>query len=146
MAGIFSDLNEVILMGNAVKEPEVKFTVNGSKYCLLSIATNRSYKQEEEWKDETTFHNVVLWGRLAEHAEERILKGTRVHIKGRIVNRSWKDEERDVTRYRTEIVANSLILIARYQQKEGNEKEPTEQQKRGKGNKDFVDDMLNNVQ
>lgn len=116
---LFSDLNEVQLLGNAVSEPELKRTPKGTAVAQLNIATNRDFKVGDEWQKETTYTRVVLWAKLAEQAAERINKGTRVLIKGRLSVRSWDDKESGKKQYRTEIIATDLVLIARYNSKEG---------------------------
>lgn len=113
---IFSDINKVEIMGNVTKDPEVRYTQSGTAVCTISVATNRSYKQNDEWVDESQFHEVVLWGKLAEHAGARLQKGTRVLITGRLQTRKWEDKEGN-TRYKTEIVADDMILIRKYKGK-----------------------------
>lgn len=120
---IFSDINEAMIMGNVTQDPELKFTPNGTKLVNLSVATNRSYKVDEEWKTEVSFHNVLLWSKLAEHASDRVVKGTRLIIRGRLETQSWeKDGQKH---YKTIIVANEMILIDRYKKKDKQATEDT---------------------
>lgn len=115
---MFGDINEVNLMGNVTEDVEAKFTPAGNAVINFSIATNRSYKQDDEWKDEVAYHNITCW-RNAENLAKRIKKGTRVHVHGRLMTRSWqKDGE---TKYRTEIIANRILLIDRYVKFDKNE-------------------------
>lgn len=108
---MFGDINSVQIMGNVTSDVECKYTPSGAAVLNFSVATNRSYKQNEEWKEEATYHNITLW-RNADKVAERIKKGTRIHIEGRLTTRSWqKDGE---TKYRTEILAERVILIDRY--------------------------------
>lgn len=109
----FDDINEVKLMGNLTQDPELRFTPSGTAVVNFSIATNRRYKNGEEWTDETTFHNIVAWGNLAQGTAQRAKKGTRVLVDGRIQVRSW-DGNDGKKNYRTEVVANNIILIDRY--------------------------------
>lgn len=109
----FDDINEVRLMGNLTNDPELRFTPNGSAVLNFSIATNRRYKQGENWTDEVTYHNVVVWGNLAQGLSTRVKKGTRVYIDGRIQVRTW-DGQDGKKNYRTEVVANNVLLIDRY--------------------------------
>lgn len=115
---IFSDINRVQLLGNVTQEVELRYTAGGTAVATISVATNRDFKSGDEWQKETTFHNIVLWGKLAEHAKERCNKGTRVIIEGRIANRSWEDKDGN-KRYKTEVVADEMILIDRYNKREG---------------------------
>lgn len=111
-------------MGNVTKDPEIRYTASGTAVCSISLATNRSYKQGEEWKTQTEFHNVVLWARLAESANERLKKGTKILITGRLQTRSWEDKD-GVKKYKTEIVADDMILIDRYNKQEKAQEEQT---------------------
>lgn len=122
---LFSDLNEVQLLGNVANSPELNYTTSGTPVATLNIAVNRPYRQNDEWKSETTFVPVVLWSKLAEAVRDRVNKGTRVLIKGRISVRSWDDNE-GKKHYKTEIVAKDMILIDRYNKNEKQEEPPLE--------------------
>ena len=81
MAG--KSVNKVTLLGNLGKDPEVKFTPQGTAVAKLTLATNERYKDKEgQWQDRTEWHNVVLWQRLAEIAGEYLKKGSKVYIEG----------------------------------------------------------------
>jgi single-strand DNA-binding protein len=107
-------VNKVILIGNLGKDPEVKFTPQGTAVARISIATNESYKDKTsgEWKDRTEWHNVVLWERRAEIAGEYLKKGGKVYIEGRLQTRSWDDKQTNQKKYMTEIVATDLVLLS----------------------------------
>lgn len=110
MAG--KSVNKVILLGNLGKDPEVKYTPQGTPVAKLTVATNYRYKDKnEQWQDQTEWHNVVLWQRLAEIAGEYLKKGNKVYIEGRLQTRSWEDKQTNQKRYMTEIVANDLVLL-----------------------------------
>lgn len=110
MAG--KSVNKVILIGNLGKDPEVKYTPQGTPVAKLTIATNERYKDKGgEWQDRTEWHNVVLWQRLAEIAGEYLKKGGKVYIEGRLQTRSWEDKQTNQKRYMTEVVANDLVLL-----------------------------------
>ena len=110
MAG--KSVNKVILLGNLGKDPEVKYTPQGTPVAKLTVATNYRYKDKnEQWQDQTEWHNVVLWQRLAEIAGEYLKKGSKVYIEGRLQTRSWEDKQTNQKRYMTEIVANDLVLL-----------------------------------
>lgn len=110
MAG--KSVNKVILLGNLGKDPEVKYTPQGTPVAKLTVATNYRYKDKnDQWQDQTEWHNVVLWQRLAEIAGEYLKKGSKVYIEGRLQTRSWDDKQTNQKRYMTEIVANDLVLL-----------------------------------
>ena len=110
MAG--KSLNRVQLIGNLGKDPEVKYTPQGTPVAKLTIATNERFKDKAgEWQDRTEWHNVVLWQRLAEIAGEYLKKGGKVFIEGRLQTRSWDDKQTGQKKYMTEVVASDLILL-----------------------------------
>ncbi len=110
MAG--KSLNRVQLIGNLGKDPEVKYTPQGTPVAKLTIATNERFKDKAgEWQDRTEWHNVVLWQRLAEIAGEYLKKGGKVYIEGRLQTRSWDDKTSGQKKYMTEVVGNDLILL-----------------------------------
>ncbi len=104
------DLNKVMLIGRLGKAPEVNYTQNGTAVATLSVATTNSVKRGDKWEDETEWHCVVAWGRLAEVASEYMNKGTLVFIEGRLKTRSWEDREGN-KRHVTEIVAATLNML-----------------------------------
>ena len=111
---MFGDINRVELMGNLTADPEIRYTANGTAVCTVGLATNRRYNQNDEWKDDTTFHNLVLWSKKAEQLVERAKKGTRIYVEGRLQTRSW-DGEDGKKNYRTEIIVTRFIFIDRYE-------------------------------
>src|SRR5947207_9064098 len=111
MAG--KSVNKVILIGNLGKDPEVKYTPQGTPVAKLTLATNERYKDKDgQWQDRTEWHNVVLWQRLAEIAGEYLKKGGKVYIEGRLQTRSWEDKQTNQKKYMTEVVANDLVLLS----------------------------------
>src|SRR6202049_5245911 len=110
MAG--KSVNKVTLLGNLGKDPEVKYTPQGTAVAKLALATNERYKDKEgQWQGRTEWHNVVLWQRLAEIAGEYLKKGSKVYIEGRLQTRSWDDKQSGQKKYMTEVVANDLVLL-----------------------------------
>ena len=106
-------VNKVILVGNLGKDPEVKYTPQGTPVAKFSVATSERFKDKEgNWQDRTEWHNVVLWQRLAEIAGEYLKKGSKVYIEGRLRTDSWDDKESGQKRYRTEIVGQDLVLLS----------------------------------
>jgi len=114
---MFGDLNEVRIMGNMTRDPELRTTSTGTSVCNFSVATNRRYQQNNEWKEGVEFHNVVIWGQRAESFTQRARKGTRVYIEGRLQTRSWEDQNGS-KQFKTEIIVSKLILIDRYERGE----------------------------
>ena len=110
MAG--KSVNKVILVGNLGKDPEVKYTPQGTPVAKITLATNERFKDKDgNWQDRTEWHNVVLWQRLAEIAGEYLKKGGKVYIEGRLQTRSWDDKQTGQKKYMTEVVANDLVLL-----------------------------------
>ena len=105
-------INKVILVGNLGQDPETKAMPSGMTVCNLRIATSESWKDKQtgEMKEQTEWHSVAMFGRLAEIAGEYLRKGSQVYVEGRLRTRKWQDKEgRD--RYTTEIVANEMQML-----------------------------------
>lgn len=103
--------NKVQLIGNLGNAPEVKTTENGKKLARFSMATNETYTGRTGRKEtETTWHNIIAWGKVADIAEKFLTKGKEVALEGKLVNRSYTDKE-GVKRYITEIQINELLMI-----------------------------------
>ena len=100
-------INQVVLVGNISKDPELKFTTNNNPVLNFNMATNRSQKDGEGWKDVATFHRVVVWGKIAEYLGKVLVKGDQVTVTGRIDNRSY--EQDGVKKYISEVVADNVI-------------------------------------
>ncbi len=105
-------VNKVILLGNVGRDPELRYTQNGTAVCNFSLATTERAKIGGEWQDRTEWHSVVAWGRLAETCSNYLAKGSQVYIEGRLRTRKWEDREGN-TRYQTEVVADSMVLVGR---------------------------------
>ena len=105
-------VNKVILIGNLGKDPEVKYTPQGTAVAKFSLATNERFKDKQgEWQDRTEWHNITCWARLAEIAGEYLKKGRTVYIEGRLQTDSWDDKQTGQKKYMTNIVANDLVLL-----------------------------------
>lgn len=105
-------VNRVILIGNLGRDPEVRRAANGAAVCSLRLATTRNWKDRNsgERMEETEWHSVVLYDRLAEIAGEYLKKGRSCYIEGRLKTRKWQDKDGH-DRYTTEIVADSMQLL-----------------------------------
>jgi len=102
-------LNKTFLYGNLTRDPELKALPSGTKVAEFAIATNRAYKdQNGQTKDETQYHNVIVFGRQAETSAQFLKKGQGVLIEGRIQTRSWDDKNSGEKKYRTEIIADAV--------------------------------------
>jgi single-strand DNA-binding protein len=112
-----ASLNKVMLIGNVGREPEMRFTPSGVPTTTFSVATSRNRRgQDGEWIEETDWHNIVTWRELAERLNERLTKGTKVYVEGRIQTRSWEGPDGQ-KRFRTEVVADDVkVLTPRNQQ------------------------------
>jgi len=100
--------NKAIIIGNVTRDPEIKALPSGAKVTSLSVATNRVWKdQSGAKKEQTDFHNVVVFGRQAETVAQYIKKGSMLMVEGRIQTRSWDDKD-GKKNYRTEIVADRV--------------------------------------
>jgi len=105
-------VNKVILIGNLGKDPEVKYTPQGTAVARIALATNERQKDKNgEWQDRTEWHNVVLWQRQAEIAGEYLKKGSKIYVEGRLQTRSWDDKQTNQKKYMTEVVAHDLVLL-----------------------------------
>ena len=106
-------LNRAQLIGNLTKDPEVRQTSSGQAVASFSIATNFTWNDQNGQKQEKTeFHSIVAWRKLAEICGQYLKKGSKVYIEGRIQTREWEGED-GVKRYRTEIVADNMIMLDR---------------------------------
>lgn len=105
-------VNKVILIGTLGRDPEIRSTANGTNVAKFSIATNERYKDRDgQWQERTEWHNIVCWQRLAEIVRDYTHKGDRIYIEGRLQTSSWDDKQTGEKKYRTEVVANDLVLI-----------------------------------
>lgn len=103
-------LNQVTLMGNLTRDPELRQTPNGQNVTSLSLALNRSYKdQSGEWQEATDYVDIVAWGPLAERVSQYLNKGSRCLVQGRLQSRSWEQEGQK--RSKVEVLANDVTFL-----------------------------------
>ncbi|MFI4929877.1 MAG: single-stranded DNA-binding protein [Burkholderiales bacterium] len=107
-----ASVNKVIIIGNLGRDPEVRYTPSGAAVCNVSVATTRNWKNREsgEKQEETEWHRVVFYDRLAEIAGEYLKKGRPVYVEGRLKTRKWQDKE-GKDNYTTEIIADQMQLL-----------------------------------
>lgn len=110
---MFDDVNSVTLIGNVTRDPELRYTPSGSAILNFSVATNYRYKSGEEWKDSVEYHDCILWGKRGEDLKQRMVKGTKIYVEGRLRHSSWEDKNGQ-KRYKTEVDVNKLSLLARF--------------------------------
>ena len=126
MAG---SINKVILIGNLGRDPEVRMLDNNVKLCRFSIATSESYtdKNTGERRENTEWHNIVVWRGLADVAEKYLKKGNKVYIEGKLRTRNWQDENNQ-TRYATDIVADNMTMLTSKAEAQASNPNPTPSQ------------------
>lgn len=104
------NLNKVFLIGRLTRDPEMKMLQSGQAVVNFGLATDRIYKDKAGSKQqETEFHNIVIFGRLAEIASQYLKKGSLVYLEGRIRTRSWQDSSNN-KRYRTEVLIQTMQM------------------------------------
>ena len=115
MAGV----NKVTILGRLGKDPELKYTPSGVAVCTFSVATSESWTDKDGKKQEKTqWHNIVVWQKLAEIANQYLAKGSQVYLEGKIETRSYEAKDGD-KRYITEIIANNIQFIGSRAEKSG---------------------------
>jgi len=105
-----ANYNKVILMGNLTRDPELRYTPNGTAVATLGLAINRRYKANDEWKEETDFFDIVVFGKQAENCGEYLKKGRPVLVDGRLSQRRWETDDGQ-KRSKVEVVAFSVQFL-----------------------------------
>jgi single-strand DNA-binding protein len=106
-------LNKCMIIGNLGRDPEMRYTPSGQAVTQFTVATNRRWRdQQDEWQEETEWFRVVVWGQQAERVAERVRKGNKVYVEGRIQTRQWEDQSGQ-KRYTTELIANQVTSLER---------------------------------
>ena len=107
-----ASVNKVIIIGNLGRDPEVRYTPNGSAVCNVGVATTRTWKSKDSGDkvEETEWHRVVFYDRLAEIAGEYLKKGRSVYVEGRLKTRKWQDKD-GAEKYTTEIIAEEMKML-----------------------------------
>lgn len=107
-------LNMVQLIGNLTRDPELRYTPNGTAVCTIGLATNRSWTTQDgggQRQEETTYHRIVVWSKLAEICGQYLKKGSKAYVAGRLQNRKWTSKEGQ-EKETTEIVADQVIILS----------------------------------
>lgn len=104
-------LNKVQLIGNLTRDPELRYTPQGTAVCTFGIATNRGWVTEGgEKKEETEFHRIVAWNKLAELCSQLLAKGRKIYVEGRLSTRNWTGQD-GAARTTTEVVIDDMIIL-----------------------------------
>ena len=105
-------VNKAIIVGTLGQDPEIRYTANGGAVANISVATNESWRDKAtgEAQERTEWHRIVMFGKLAEIAQQYLKKGSQGYFEGRIQTRKWQDNE-GKDRYSTEIVANEMQML-----------------------------------
>lgn len=142
-----ASVNKVILLGRLGKDPEVRRMQSGDAVCNFSLATSEKYKDKTsgEYKENTEWHNITAYGKLAEIIERYLKKGSEVYIEGSIHSQKWTDAS-GVEKYKTYVKANELVMLGGNKQQSGQHPTPMEQaqQQENKANRgnDIQDDDI----
>lgn len=106
-------LNKVLLIGNLTRDPETRSTPSGQTVTTFGLATSRQWTDSTgARKEKTEFHNIVAWAKLAEICQQFLAKGRKIYLEGRLQTRDWTGDDGQ-KRYRTEIVAENMIMLDR---------------------------------
>lgn len=104
-------LNKVMLIGNLTRDPEMRYTPQGTAVCTFGLATNRQWTTESgEKKEDAEFHNLVAWNKLAEICAQLLKKGRKVFVEGRLSTRSWQGQD-GTQKQRTEVVITDMVIL-----------------------------------
>lgn len=103
-------VNKVFILGNVGKDPEIRYTPGNLAICTISVATSRKGKKDGEKTEETEWHRVVFFDKLAEIVGEYVKKGRSIHVEGRLRTRKWQDKD-GKDQYTTEVVAESMQML-----------------------------------
>lgn len=115
-------LNKVMLIGNLTRDPELRYTPQGTAVCTMGLATNRTWVTENgEKKEETEFHRIVAWNKLAELCSQLLFKGRRVYVEGRLQTRQWTAQDGTQRQATETVIEDMLILDSKRQGEEGGE-------------------------
>lgn len=107
-----ASLNKVMLIGNLGRDPEIRFLPNGDPVANFSIATSEKWKDKQgQAQEKTEWHNIVMFGKVAEIAGQYLKKGSPVYLEGKLQTRKWQDKNTGQDRYSTEVVADVMKML-----------------------------------
>lgn len=114
-----TSFNKVILLGNLTRDPEVRYTPNGSAVASFALAVNRKYKQGDETKEEVSYIDIVVFGKQAENCGQYLNKGDAALIEGRLQQRRWDDKDTGQKRSKVEVAAQAVTFMPKRQASAG---------------------------
>jgi single-strand DNA-binding protein len=104
-------VNKVILLGNLTRDPELRYTENKKAVCAFGLATNRNWTTDtREKREETEFHRIVVWEKLAEVCNQYLKKGRKVYVEGRLQSRTYTGQD-GIEKFLTEIVIDDMVMV-----------------------------------
>ena len=104
-----ASFNKVMLMGNLTRDPELRYTANGSAVTSFGLAVNRKFKQGDDWKEDVCFVDITVWGKQGENCAEYLSKGRPVFVEGRLQFSSWESDGQK--RNKLDVVANTVQFL-----------------------------------
>lgn len=135
------DLNKVMLTGRLGKDVEMRITPNGKAVATFSVASGRSYKDGNDWKEQTEWFRVIAWEKLAETCAKFLKKGSHVFIEGRLQTREWQDKDGQ-KRTSTEVIATDMYMLdSKSKNDNGEEERPARKPKPTYQGNPFDDDV-----
>lgn len=153
-----ASVNKVILVGNLGRDPEVRHSPDGATVCNVSIATTSSWKDKStgEKRDDTEWHRVVFYNRLAEIAGEYLKKGSSIYIEGKLKTRKYQDKKTGADKTSTEIVADQMQMLGGRdtngfesaqpsQRQQAPQQRPVQRQQPGQQGAAYVQDMTDDI-
>src|SRR3990170_120563 len=138
------NLNKVMLIGNLTRDPELRYTPQGSAVASFVVATNREWTIDGNKKEVVDFHNLVAWNKLAELCGQLLTKGSKVYVEGRLQTRDWVTEDGQ-KRYKTEVVIDEMIVLTNKRQGNGVSEEDASQEQPNQTDQNVDDIDLDQV-
>ena len=133
-----NDINKVVLVGRLTRDNELRYTGAGTAVCKFSIASGKSVKKGDNWEPETSYFDIVLWGKQGEALSKYLMKGTQVCVDGELVQNRWEQDGQK--RSKVEVKANSLQLLG--SKSNNQEQAPQRQQQKAPVDNNWEDDIL----
>lgn len=103
-------INKVILIGNLSRDPELRYTPQGTAVCTMGLATNSSWTTDGQKHEEVEYHRLVAWSKLAEICSQYLTKGSKIYIEGKLKTRKWTGQDGHEN-YTTEIIMNDMVML-----------------------------------
>jgi single-strand DNA-binding protein len=139
-------INKAIVVGNLTRDPELKSLPSGSKVCSFSVATNRTWKDQNGQKQEAVdYHNIACFGKQAEVVAQWMKKGSQIYVEGRMTTRSWDDKDTGKKMYRTEIIAENVQFGSKGSGGSGTSNSDTKTQTKEETEKVRLEDNLGTI-